>query len=249
MRASTIALLFLLAARPSPAAAQAAGAPDRVTVQIDAGGQLSSIAFDTATTRAVYLETAAIGTSYRIRRGLLGDAGVALRVGGNFGIGITVSSIMARDDGEIRASIPHPFFFRTPRTVTGTASGLRRDELVAHLQAIYTIHPSRKVDLALSGGPSMFRVQQDVVTDIAFTDLYPYDTAAYASASTQRVRANKMGFNAGADMTLRLSRHAGVGGGARFARATVSLPVPNGTSTVPADAGGIQAVGGLRLFF
>ena len=161
----------------------------------------------------MYVETATIGTSYRIGHGLLGDAGVAVRVGGAFGLGVTISSFMAKGDGEISASIPHPFFFQTPRTVTGTASGLRRNELVAHVQAIYTLHPSTKVDVALSGGPSLFRVQQDVVTDIAFTEIYPYDTATFASASTQRVSANKIGFNAGADVALRLSQHAGLGGG------------------------------------
>ena len=249
MRASAIALLLLLAGRPSVAAAQSAREPDRITIQIDAGGQLSSSAFEATTTRPVYVETATIATSYRIGRGLLGDAGVAVRVGGQFGLGVTVSSFMTKSDGEISASIPHPFFFQTPRNVTGTASGLRRNELAAHVQAIYTFHPSTKLDVALSGGPSMFRVEQDVVTDIAFTDVYPYDTATFASASTQRVRANEIGFNVGADVTLRLTQHAGVGGGARFSKATVSLGVPNSASAVSTDAGGLQLAGGLRLYF
>jgi len=115
MRASAIALLLLLAGRPSVAAAQSAREPDRITIQIDAGGQLSSSAFEATTTRPVYVETATIATSYRIGRGLLGDAGVAVRVGGQFGLGVTVSSFMTKSDGEISASIPHPFFFQTPQ--------------------------------------------------------------------------------------------------------------------------------------
>src|SRR6185312_7139679 len=90
---------------------------DRIRVTIDAGTQLSSIAFDTVATKVVYVENASIDTSYKIRHGLLADAGISFRVGGNVSVGVTVSSFMAKDDGAITAAVPHPFFFRTPRTL------------------------------------------------------------------------------------------------------------------------------------
>jgi hypothetical protein len=117
-----------------------------------------------------------------------------------------------------------------------------------HLQGIYTIHATPTVDVALSAGPSLFQVRQDVATDIAFADTYPYDAPTFASASTQRVSANHIGFNTGVDVSVRFSRHAGLGGGVRFSRATVDLVVPNG-GTASVDAGGAQATGGLRLYF
>lgn len=251
MRASRglVPAAVVLAALGCAAPASAQADRDRVRISVDAGVQLSSIAFDTSAARLVYLENASIGTSYRVRRGLLADGGISIRLAGNFGVGLTVSSFMAKNDGAVSAALPHPFFFKTPRTVTGTAPDLRRDELVTHLQAIYTVRPGEKVDVAVSAGPSFFRVRQDVVTDIAFSDSYPYDAPALTSAATQRVSANRIGFNGGVDVGVRLSRHAGLGGRARFSRATVTLAMPNGGATVSTDAGGVQLAGGLRLYF
>jgi hypothetical protein len=242
----TLTLLIVLAAA-SRVSAQPAHA-DRLRINIDAGGQFSSSSFATTTTKPVYLENASIQASDEVRRGLLADAGVSWRIAGDFAIGVTASWFMATNDADISASVPHPFFFKTPRTLTGTAS-LHREEMAAHIQAIYTVHANRTVDVALSGGPSFFELRQDVVTDIAFADTYPYEAPTLTSASTQQVSASHIGYNAGVDVSVRLSRHAGLGGGVRFSKATIDLAVPNGGGTVSVDAGGAQAIGGLRLYF
>jgi hypothetical protein len=235
---------------PSLVSAQAATGTDRIRVSVNGGVQLSSIGFDSSAAKTVYLETAVIGGSYDVTHGLAIDGGVSVRLAGNVGVALAVSSFMQEHDAAVSAAIPHPFFFRTPRTITGTAPSLRHDEVVTHLQGSYTLHPSRRVDLLLSAGPSFFHVRQEVVTDIAFTDTYPYDAPAFTSASAQRVTAkNKVGYNAGADVGMRLARHAGVGASVRFSRANVSLAMPSGTATVSMDAGGTQVTGGLRLYF
>jgi hypothetical protein len=251
MRASPTAAapLVLLLALGCAATASAQADRDRLRISVDGGAQASSIAFDATATKPVYLENASIVSSYRIRRSVLAGGGVSIRLAGNVGAGVTVTSSMAKNDADVNASVPHPFFFKTPRTVTGTAAALRRDELAVHLQGIYTVRPSAKVDVAVSAGPSFFQVRQDVVTDIAFGDVYPYDTATYTSATTQRVSANTVGFNAGVDVGLRLSRHAGLGAGARFSTAKVTLTMPGGGAAVSTGAGGAQIAGGLRLYF
>lgn len=246
-RAAPVVALVVALAAAGRASAQSADT-DRLRINVDAGGQFSSNAVDTTTTKAVYLENASIHTTDEVRRGVLADAGIGYRIAGRVAVGVTASWFMAKNDGAISASVPHPFFFKTPRTLTGTAS-LQREERVAHVQGIYTIPASRSVEIALSGGPSFFQVRQDVVTDIVFGDVYPYDAPTFTSASTQRVSGNHVGFNAGVDFAVRLSRHAGLGGGVRFSKATVDLAVPNGGGTISVDAGGAQAVGGLRLFF
>jgi hypothetical protein len=150
----------------------------------------------------------------------------------------------------VSAAVPHPFFFKTPRSISGTAPALHREELVTHIMGIYTLHPGRALDIALSAGPSFFTVRQDVVSDITFSDTYPYDAPAFTSAATQRVKSsNTTGFNVGADVDLRLARHAGLGGSAKFSKATVPLSVPNSSTTVSVDAGGTQIAGGLRIYF
>ena len=244
-----IAAIALIACGPARYASAQSAAGDRFRVSVNGGVQASSSTFTTSASQPVYLEDAVIDTSYPIRRGIAVDSGVSIRLVGGFGVGVSVSSVMANKDADVSATVPHPFFFNKPRTVSGTALGQRRDELATHVQLIYTLRPSPKVDVALAAGPSFFQVHQEVVTGITFTDTYPYDTATLTSASSQRVSANTTGFNVGADVGWRLARHAGLGGLVRFSKATVSLTMPNETRTVSSDAGGVQAAGGLRLYF
>lgn len=242
-----VAAALLTASRLPAASAQPA--PDRIRVSVDAGVQIAPTTFDTAATKRVYVEDGVVGASYELRRGPVFDAGIAVRLIGPIAVGVTVSQYSERSDAAITATIPHPFFFKTPRTISGTAPGLQRDELVTHVQGIYTLHPTAKVDVALSAGPSFFRVRQQLVTDITFADTYPYDAPTFTAATTQRITAaNTVGFNAGADVGVRLWRHAGVGGAVRLTRASASLTVPDGKAA-STDAGGVQIAGGLRLFF
>jgi hypothetical protein len=249
-RALTGAVVLLALGAPGAASAQSIADTDRIRINVDAGVQLSSLTFDTSATKTVYIENAIIDASYKFRHGPVFDGGASVRLAGHVSVGVTVSSAMEKADAAVSAAIPHPFFFRTPRTIAGTAGGQRHDELVTHIQAIYTLHPKAAVDVALSAGPSVFHVTQDVVTDVVFTDTYPYDTPVFTSAGSQRVTAsNAVGFNVGADVGVRLSRHAGVGAGVRFSRANASLTVPGSTAAVSIDAGGTHIVGGLRLYF
>ena len=241
--------LLLALAAAAPAAAQFSTDRDRIRIHVDAGGQLSPSTFETRSTGLVYLENAVIDSSYTVPSGLMADAGVSVRIAGPISIGVTVSSFMPARDAAVSAALPHPFFFATPRTVNGIANSLQRDELVTHIQGIYTIRPSAKIDLAVSAGPSFFHISQALVSDVAFADTYPYDAPTFRSAPTQRITSRKTGFNVGADIGYRLSRHAGVGGTVRFAGATATLAVPNSTTTVSVSAGGAQLGGGLRLYF
>jgi len=47
-----------------------------------------------------------------------------------------------------------------------------------------------------AGGPSWFSVGQDLVSDVTVTQTYPYDTAAFASATAVHRSRSRVGFNA-----------------------------------------------------
>jgi hypothetical protein len=79
------------------------------------------------------------------------DGGVAARLKGNFGVGVAVSWFSGKGEGAVTGTVPHPFLFNTPRPVNGTASGLERNELATHIQAVYVI-PRGKLDVAIAGG-------------------------------------------------------------------------------------------------
>jgi hypothetical protein len=252
---AAIAVLVIGGARPAsaqrPAAARTApAAQDRFRISVNGGVQLSSLTFDTSATKVVYIENAVISTSYPIGRGGEIDGGLSVRLAGAFGVGVAVSSATSQKDAAVSAAIPNPFFFKAPRTITGVASGQQRHELATHVYGLYTLRPARRVDVALSAGPSFFRVRQDVVTDVSFVDTYPFDTAVFSAATSRRVTAtDAVGFNAGADVGLKLARHAGLGASVRFSKASVSLTLPNSTTTVSMDVGGTQLTGGVRFWF
>jgi hypothetical protein len=244
MRAMAIALAVL--ASPGVARAQWT---DHARVSINAGiQQPASTTFTSTTTKSVFLETASINTTYDVPKSQFFDGGVLVRVKGGFGVGVAVSSFSKSSVATISGSIPHPFFFNTPRTLTGSATSLERSETGVHIQAAYVVS-SKHVDVAISGGPTLFNVSQDLVADVAYADVYPYDSVTFTSATISKASATKLGFNVGADVGVKFSKNIGVGGLIRFSRATVNVPLTGTAAGVSADVGGLQAGGGVRLYF
>ena len=253
----SLALVLMVSAAGRPARAQDAAPPppasphawtDHARVGINVLEQPSSGAFNSTTTKPVYLESAVFNTTYGVPSGMAFDGGILVRVAGNFGVGVAVSSFTKQQDAAVTGTAPHPFFYNTSRSISGTAQSLRRNELVAHIQAAYVVIAG-KLDVAVSGGPSFFSVKQDLVSDVTFADSYPYDSATFTTASSTKVSATRVGFNAGVDVGVRLSTNVGVGGLVRFSKVSLAFPLAGSASNVTADAGGIQAGGGLRLFF
>lgn len=240
----------IVCAGAEPAHAQASAArPDRVRIGVSAGVQPSPTSFGSSTTTSVYLEASVVDTAYTIANGRFLDGGAAIRLAGSMWVGVAVSRLTTHDEAGVHAAIPHPFFYHAPRSVDGTASGLRRDELVTHLQVVDVIRPTRDVEIALAAGPSFFKVTQAFVYDVTYADTYPYDLPAFTTALSREVSGRRTGFNASADITLRLSPGIGVGGLLRFSRAQVQFAVPNSGAAVTSKAGGLQAGAGLRLYF
>ena len=229
--------------------AQPAARRERVQVSINAGAQISSTSLDTSTLQAVYIEDAVVDTSYKYHYGSVFDGGISYKLAGRFGVGFAASWFPQPADAEISAAVPHPFFFQAPRTVGGTAAGARRDTLAAHFQAIYTFRPAPRIEVAAGAGPSFFRVRQIIVDNLSFRDTYPYDAPAFVAASTQRVSGHKAGVHASVDVSLRLSRHFGVGGMVRASQADIQLAAPARTTIGTSKAGGVHAGGGVRIHF
>jgi hypothetical protein len=233
------------------AAAQTIQGSEKVRVSINVGGQLSSTTFTTTATSTVFLEPSTINTSYTVPKGKLFDGGILFRVAGNFGVGVALSWFSERHDAPVTGLIPNPFGFNSPpslsRPLSGTAAGLQRSELDAHIQAAYMI-ATKRYDVVISGGPTIFRVSQDLVSNAVYIDDYPHDTVTFTSATTVKGEATKTGFNVGVDVGYKIGAKFGVGGLVRFSRASVSFPL-TGSADVSVDAGGFQVGGGVRFFF
>jgi hypothetical protein len=241
-------LYVLLVCLAFPAAAQAQW-NDGARVSINAGiQQPASTTFTGTTTKAVNLETASIDTSYSVPRSQFFDGGVLVRVKGGFGVGAALSMFMKSSPASVGGTIPHPFVFTAPRMLSGMTSSLERRETGVHVQAAYVVS-SKRVDVAIAGGPTIFSVSQELVADATYTDTYPYDTVTFTGATVSKVSATKLGFNISGDVSVKLSKHVGVGGLIRFSRATIDFPLAGTASGVSADVGGAQAGGGIRFYF
>jgi hypothetical protein len=240
-----VALSCLVLAVPAAAAAQSDA--QRVYAGISGGVQVSDTGLAQSFSVQKNFEAAPIEVDIDSKQGVLVDGGVVVRLAGRFGVGFALSVATAETDAEVTASVPHPLFFRQPRSIAGTA-GVDRRDVAGHIQAAYIL-PGDRLQLIVAGGPSLFKVRQTLVTDVTYSESYPFDTATFSSAVTTDATSDlKVGFHAGVDVTWKFSRHVGIGGVARFSRAQVTLDVANNPS-IEVDAGGFQAGGGLRFTF
>jgi hypothetical protein len=242
---STLVLLTVCAALdPIPAAAQPL---PRFLISVNGGYQPSTTSFSDRFTFDLNRETASVASDYPVDAGTLFDAGGAIRLWKGLAAGLAFSRFSVDSTVQASATLPHPLFFQRNRTVSGETSGLTREETAIHIQAQYWLPPFGGVHVALAGGPSVLDIQQSIVTDVNFTEEFPYDTASYVGVDSRRVAGTATGFNVGADLRWMFTRNLGVGGLVRYTHATVDLTQNN--RSVQVDAGGMQVGGGVRVSF
>jgi hypothetical protein len=108
-------------------------------------------------------------------------------------------------------------------------------------------------------GPSFFTVRQDAAAPIRsrteISDPAPFTSVTIPSITVTEFKDSPVGGNIGVDVSYRVTRVSGVGVGvgifARYAGASMDLPVPDGVtrSDTKLKVGGGQAGGGLRVRF
>jgi len=248
-----VIVLIVLAGLAVPAVAQAqavpgAAVPFKGFVSVDGLFQATSNDFDTAVTFPVNAENGEFTADYTVKNGPAFDVSGGAMVWRQLGVGVGVSRFSRDTPARLTAEIPHPFFFNRPREVSGDVGGLKREELAFHVQARGVFPLSPRLQLAVFGGPSFFKVKQGIITDFDYDETYPYDTATFRSATTEEVDESVVGFHAGADVSYFFTQNAGVGGIVRYAGASIDVTAPDG-DTVDVSVGGLQVGAGLRLRF
>ncbi len=234
----------VLGASPAVAAQQSA----RVFITLNGAYLTTSSDFTDNLVFTEFVEEGDLDADYGLAGRPSYDAGGGVRLWRDLAIGVAVSAFTTDDDVSVTARIPHPFFFDRDRHVSGSQGGVRRQETAIHLHGIWLMPVNDALEVALFGGPTFFNIKQDLVTDVVFSQAYPFDTATYTGVITSRQSASKVGFHVGADVTYFFSGHVGVGGLVRFSRATIDLSSQDG-GTVAVETGGLHAGGGLRLRF
>lgn len=245
----TIVALAIVFLAPD-ARAQGEQTGDRVYVSVNGGYQGTSTKFTNTVLFVENLESGSFEANYAVKSGPEFDVGFGVRLVGPLGVGLAVSRFTSTDTATVTAEIPHPFFFNMPRSVSGEGGGIRREETGVHVQALFIIPAAKRLKVTLFGGPSFFRVRQSLVSNVTYSETYPYDTATFEGVETTEKSsgAKKVGLNAGVDGTVLLWSNVGVGGQVRFSRASIDLTSPDG-KTLAVDVGGVQVGAGLRLRF
>jgi hypothetical protein len=178
--------------------------------------------------------------------GLAVDVSGSYLVWKNLAVGVGLTLFSASTTAAIDAQVPHPFFFNQPRAVTGEFDG-DRSETAVHIQARWLVPVNNKMLVTIFGGPSFFLVEQDIVSDLEYSESYPFDTATFTRAIAASQSESGVGVNIGGDVAYFFTPNVGVGGTVQYSGATVEMTLPSGTADV--NAGGLQVGGGLRLRF
>jgi len=220
-------------------------AGSHVALTVSAGTRSTASDFSQLVTFEAYSEQGSLTTSYSVTQQPLVNAGVTVRIWRSFGAGLEGSYLRNSFPAQITALVPHPLLVNQPRTVSGSATVSNR-QLATHLEAVYWIHRSNRLEVLASGGPSLVRTDQDFVSDVSYTQTFPYNTATFTGATTSRQRKSGTGANVGAEVGWRLAGPFGVAALARYSRVTYHFPTI-GAASVP--LGGLDVGGGVRLLF
>jgi hypothetical protein len=231
-----------------PAFAQNPSLPFRMFVGFGGSYQATSSEFQDGGTFAANAEHARFDTDYAVSRGPGFDFTAGAFVTSRMAVAVSASRFVQSTPATLSGSVPHPFFFERGRSVAAELGQLQREELGVHLQARGIVAAGRRAEVGVFGGPSIFRVRQDMVTGFGYGETYPYDDVTFRSAETTEGSATRPGFNVGTDVTMFLTRQLGLGATVQFARGSVNLPSGSGDEQ-RVTVGGLRAGGGLRVRF
>ncbi|NOT28170.1 MAG: hypothetical protein HOP16_18975 [Acidobacteria bacterium] len=205
-------------------------------------------------TRTLFGEPATAATAYpELGNAQSVDVNVAVLLGAQLGLGIRPLRIRFDSPVGLAVRIPHPTLTnRFGSDQDATESYRVRSETILDFSAIYSYNqPAWRI--AVFGGPTYFRLTQDMVSAInysQFFNLVGTNTINITTYQHNEVKDSTIGFNAGADASWFFTRHVGVGGGIRFNYGTVQLD-EEPLSRVPVDlrVGSTTFVGGARFRF
>lgn len=199
----------------------------------------------------IYQEQGRVTVNGQVDGGAFFDLSGGARVWRNVSVGLGYHRVASSADATIAGSVPHPVFFDRPREFTTEVRSLERSESAVHLSFGYMFVVNDKLDVLVTGGPSFFRVSQEVVSDVTIGEVGPPFTTVVSDQQIAKRKESPVGGHIGADVTYKLYERdrMKIGGGAflRYAAASADLLVVD--QNVKSDLGGFQFGFGLRTRF
>jgi len=226
----------------SPAAAQ--GPLYGGFLNVNFGVQATSRTLDEGSTFVLYEETGTVEGTREVGAGPLFDLSGAFRVWNNVLVGVAYSRFSDKGDLVLDARVPDPLHFDRPRAATLTLADAAHTEHAFHVQVLYALPLTEKLDLTFGGGPSFFALSQDVLDELTATE----GSTLTVTGTPASVSESAVGYNLGADLAYLFTDRVGAGVFARYSEATVDMSAGEGV-TRDVKVGGFQLGGGLRFRF
>jgi hypothetical protein len=224
---------------------------DRGYVNFNVAFETAEGSLDDAVTFRLYDENGSKTVNARQDSGPLFDISGGLRVWRNVSVGLGFHRGTTTGQADAVIVAPHPLFFSQDRRATLAVDDLKRIERAIHVQFGYMLPVNEKFDIHVTGGPTFFRLEQEVVSDITFTEVPPAYTTINATAVVTNRARSVTGANIGADATYKLydtgSTAVGVGGFIRYSGAKADVTIIE--HDVETDVGGVQFGFGVRFRF
>lgn len=206
-----------------------------------------------------FSEQATFSVDYNLPTGAAFDFGGGFMITPMVGVGVSFTGTAHEEEADLTARIPHPIFANAHGTGTApTAEKLMRTEGGVNLQVMIVPLQTDRLRVRFFGGPTYFRLKQDAVDTIAYSQIFALtnttNNITITSFEGREIEENGWGFHGGGDVSVFFTRVIGIGGFARFSRGSIDLEntIAMSTSdaaTVEVKAGGFQIGGGLRLKF
>lgn len=219
----------------------------RFAITINGVQGTESLSFVDTNRFELFKEPAQIESVYSDPRSGGYELGAQFRIAGPFAVGATVQRFESDLSASYTASLPHPFFFDRFRELSGAASGLTREELAVHLNAVFT-KTWGPLTLDTFGGPSWFQTKTEVLVDVLYDEAFPFDEVLFQGVEGRVLEARPIGFNVGASATFRIAGFLGVDFGVRYSEAHSRLFIEEDRESA-LDAGGLSVGAGLRFLF
>ncbi len=237
----------LVLACTSAARAQAPDEPARAFVSIGGGYLFASQTSTDGGTFALYDETGSFSGDRKTGNSPFFEFGGGMHITGKISGGVAVSYFSKGNDTSFTALVPHPLFAGQLRTVALNIDDLGHSETAVHLQAIYQVYTSGRIDASVFGGPSIIRVSEDIVGQLTATESGSPYTAVALDATFESVSKTALGINVGADANYRIQGPISAGVVLRYAYASAKMP--SGSSTRKVTLGGPQVGVALKYRF
>lgn len=252
-RWSVLAVMgIVLAGAEREAAAQVFGEwIDRGYANVNVGFETGSGTLNDAGTFTIYGEPGTRAVQQAVDSGAFFDFSLGGRVWRNISVGLAFHRDGTSGQAAIQASVPNPVRFDAYRAVAATADDLDRSEQAVHIQFGYMLIINEELSVHVTAGPSIFRLRQEVVDEVAFTEgSFPFATVTANPAIEERTDT-AVGVHLGVDAAYQIydsdAYRIGAGVFLRWAGASASIPVLD--SNVETDLGGVQVGLGARIRF